>query len=39
VSRLVRGALPQLAFVSFDELQASERNPRIVATATLQAPK
>ncbi|MCA3250144.1 MAG: FHIPEP family type III secretion protein [Pseudomonadota bacterium] len=37
VSRLMRGALPEVAFVSFDELQASERSPRLVATASLQA--
>lgn len=37
VSRLLRGAMPHVAFVSFDELQASEREPRIVATASLQA--
>jgi type III secretion protein V len=36
MSRLLRGALPQVAFVSFDELQTAERNPRIVATASLQ---
>jgi type III secretory pathway component EscV len=37
VSRLLRGALPHVAFMSFEELQASERDPRIVATASLQA--
>jgi type III secretory pathway component EscV len=35
VSRLLRGALPHVAFMSFEELQTSERDPRIVATASL----
>ena len=34
-SRLLRGALPQVAFMSYDEQQASERSHRVVATASL----
>ena len=34
-SRLLRGPLPQVAFMSFDEQQASERNPRVVTVVSL----